>query len=205
MARRTKRIPVRDEFLIVTNGKRSEKDYFEILRSKIKSIFKIKVKFLNGDPEAIVDFAVKEKSESNRVWCVFDKDEFSNDSIYHAIAVAKKNSVGVAFSNAAFEVWLIDHFCCFDAEKSAPELVDILDDLLKKEGYDKGYSKNDIELIKTFFIPRLRSALENADIAYQRRVAEYGLTGKPINNLPVCSWNSYTDVHKLITALKADI
>ena len=43
MARKTKKIPVRDEFLIVTNGKRSEKDYFEILRSKIKSIYKIKV------------------------------------------------------------------------------------------------------------------------------------------------------------------
>ena len=51
MARKTKKIPVRDEFLIVTNGKRSEKDYFEILRSKIKSIYKIKVKFINGDPD----------------------------------------------------------------------------------------------------------------------------------------------------------
>ena len=205
MARKTKKIPVRDEFLIVTNGKRSEKDYFEILRSKIKSIYKIKVKFINGDPDAVVDFAMKEKSKSNRVWCVFDKDEFSSDSIYHAIAGARKNHVGVAFSNAAFEVWLIYHFCCFDAEKSAPELVDILDDLLKKEGYEKGYSKNDIELIKTVLIPRLRNALENADIAYQKRVAYYKMTGAPTNTLPVCSWNSYTDVHKLIAALKADI
>jgi len=64
MARKTKKIPVRDEFLIVTNGKRSEKDYFEILRNKIKSIYKIKVKFINGDPGAVVDFAMKEKSKS---------------------------------------------------------------------------------------------------------------------------------------------
>ena len=205
MARKTKKIPVRNEFLIVTNGKRSEKDYFETLRSKIKSIYIIKVKFINGDPEAVVEFAVKEKSETNRVWCVFDKDEFSNDSIYHAIANARRNSVGVAFSNIAFEVWLIDHFCCFDAEKSVPELINVLNDLLIKEGYGKKYSKNDIEMIKSVFLPRLKTALENSDIAYQKRVANYRLTGAPTNVLPVCSWNSYTDVHKLINALKADI
>ena len=67
MARKTRKIPVRNEFLIVTNGKRSEKYYFETLRSKIKSIYKIKVRFINGDPEAVVEFAVKEKSETNRM------------------------------------------------------------------------------------------------------------------------------------------
>lgn len=205
MARKTKKIPVRDEFLIVTNGKRSEKNYFEVLRGKIKSIYKIKVKFINGDPEAVVDFAVKEKSESNRVWCVFDKDEFSSDSIYHAMATADKNAVNVAFSNAAFEVWLIDHFCRFEKEKSSAELNEILDELLKEAGYDKGYSKSDVELIKKVFIPRLGKALENADIAHQKRVADHRLSGAPMNSLPVCSWNSYTNVHKLIEALKADL
>ena len=201
MARRTKQIPVRDEFLIVTNGKRSEKNYFEVLRGKIRSVFKIKVTFINGDPEAIVEFAVREKAESNRVWCVFDKDEFPDDYVCRAIAKARKNEVGVAFSNAAFEVWLINHFCCFSSEKSPSELIEVLDGLLKKCGCEKEYSKSDVELIETVFIPRLSEAIENADLACQKRIAEYRRTGMSGNDLPVCSWNSYTDVHKLINAL----
>ena len=42
---------------------------------------------------------------------------------------------------------LIEHFCCFETEKSAPELADVPDELVKNKGYDKGYSKNDIVLI----------------------------------------------------------
>ena len=46
MPRKTKKIAVRDEFLILTNGKRTEKNYFEAVRSNYKSIFKISVKFM---------------------------------------------------------------------------------------------------------------------------------------------------------------
>lgn len=45
MPRKTKQLAVRDEFLILTNGKRTEKNYFEAVRSNYKSIFKISVKF----------------------------------------------------------------------------------------------------------------------------------------------------------------
>ena len=62
MPRSTKKIPVRDEFLILTNGKRSEKNYFEALRSEFKTIYKIKVKFMNDDPEALVVHAIAEKT-----------------------------------------------------------------------------------------------------------------------------------------------
>lgn len=41
MPRKTKQLAVRDEFLILTNGKRTEKNYFEAVRSNYKSIFKI--------------------------------------------------------------------------------------------------------------------------------------------------------------------
>ena len=205
MSRPTRKIPIRDEFLIVTNGKRSEKNYFEVLRSKIKSIYKIKVQFINGDPTEVVSVAVKAKTESNRVWCVFDKDEFSDNSIYHAMAIARKNHVGVAFSNVAFEVWLVEHFCCFDSEKSATELIACLNELMKKAGYNCNYSKTDIQQVEEIFIPRLSEAVENADRAYQKRMAHFKQSSSfDSEAAPVCSWNSYTDVHKLIRALKVD-
>ena len=190
--------------MIVTNGKKSEKNYFEVLRSRIKTIYKVKVTFLNGNPRELVEYAIKSKTVSNRVWCVFDKDDFSNDLIYHSLALARKNGIRVAFSNIAFEVWLIEHFCCFDAKKSASELISYLDNLFKKEGYNERYLKNDVNQIKNIFMPRLNKAMENADLAYQKRMADYKQNSETNGNIPVCNWNSYTDVHKLIKALKVD-
>lgn len=102
MPRKTKQLAVRDEFLILTNGKRTEKNYFEAVRSNYKSIFKISVKFMNDDPVALVDHAIGMKNARNRVWCVFDKDEFPTDSVEPAIKTAKDNGIGIAFSNMAF-------------------------------------------------------------------------------------------------------
>ena len=138
MPRKTKKIAVRDEFLILTNGKRTEKNYFEAVRSNYKSIFKISVKFMNDDPVALVDHAIGMKNARNRVWCVFDKDEFPTDSVEPAIKTAKDNGIGIAFSNMAFEVWLIDHFEKCYTEKTAEKLITDFDRILRAKGYTKG-------------------------------------------------------------------
>ena len=204
MGRKTKNFPVRDEFLILTNGKRSEKNYFEALRAYRRSIYKIKVEFQNNDPLKLVNYAVEQKSSANRVWCVFDKDYFTDESIYQAMNLAKTNEIGVAFSNAAFEVWLIDHFKQFETEKDADALQDILDKLLKENGYSKGYEKNDADVIERVFLPLLDDAIHNADVVHQKRVLEYKESRRFDDNLPLCSWNSYTNVHKLVEALRLE-
>ena len=162
MARKTKNISVRDEFLILTNGKQTEKNYFEAVRSNYKSIFKINVKFKNDDPVALVNHAIAMKNAQNRVWCVFDKDDFPVDSIEQAMRTAKMNGIGIAFSNMAFEVWLIDHFEKCHTEKNAENLVADFDKILN---YKKLHSNE---------------------------------------NYPFCNWNSFTNVHKLIEALKLE-
>lgn len=204
MGRKTKNLPVRDELLILTNGKRSEKNYFEALRANYSTIYQITVRFLNSDPLKLVRYAVKQKSAANRVWCIFDKDEFTDKSIYQAMDLAKTNGIGVAFSNAAFEVWLIDHFKMFENEKDADSLQVILDKLLKENEYSKGYEKNDAEVISKVFLPRLDDAIHNADVVHQKRVLEYKESGRSDDSLPFCSWNSYTNVHKLVEALKLE-
>lgn len=203
MPRSSKNLSVRDEFLIVTNGRQTEKNYFEAIRSRYKSIYKIKVKFLNDEPSALVAFAISEKSLRNRVWCVFDKDEFPSSSIERAMKTAKENGIGIAFSNMAFEVWLIDHFEKCEHEKSADTLVKELDRLLKAKEYPQGYSKEDSEMIKKILMPRLRDAIQNADIVMQTRVLQYKEHHND-ENYPVCDWNSFTSVHKLIEALKLE-
>lgn len=202
MARTVKNLPVRNEFLLMTNGKRSEKSYFEKLRSKFQTIYKIKVKFMNDDPVTLVNHAIAENTKTNRVWCVFDKDEFPEKTIYQAIRLARKNEIGVAFSNMAFEVWLIDHFYKCEAEKTVKDLCDELDSLLKENGYVKGYDKSDIDVIMKMFMPRLQDAIQNAEIIHQKRILDYKTKGQADNNYPVCRWNSYTDLHKLVEAMK---
>ena len=201
MPRSTKKIPVRDEFLILTNGKRSEKNYFEALRSEFKTIYKIKVKFMNDDPETLVVHAIAEKNKTNRVWCVFDKDQFPKESIYQAVELATQYEVGVAFSNISFEVWLMDHFAKCANEKTVDRLIHELDSVLQKNGCSKGYTKADADVLKTEFIPRLDDAVHNADVVHQKRVLEYRKERQD-ENYPICDWNSYTNVHKLVEALK---
>lgn len=197
----TKKIPVRDEFLILTNGKRSEKNYFEALRSEFKTIYKIKVKFMNDAPETLVSHAIDEKSKTNRVWCVFDKDQFSKESIYQAIALAKQYGIGIAFSNISFEVWLMDHFAKCENEKTVDRLIKELDSILQKHGYPKGYSKDDADVFKSIFVPLLDDATHNADVVHQKRVLEHRRERQD-DNYPICDWNSYTNVHKLVEAMK---
>ena len=203
MPRRSKQLAVRDEFLILTNGKQTEKNYFEAIRAHYKSIFKISVKFMNDDPVALVNHAIAEKTPRNRVWCVFDKDEFLSASIDQAMKTAKENEIGVAFSNMAFEVWLIDHFkkCCL--EKTAEKLVTDLDRILKANEYPAGYSKEDKQMITEVLMPRLGDAVQNADIVMQTWIRQYK---ESHNNetFPFCDWNSFTNVHKLIDALKLE-
>ena len=205
MARKTKNLNQRDKFIIITNGKETEKNYFTALRGYRRSIYQINVEFENSDPIGLVNRAVREKLPSNLVWIVFDKDEFSPDVVYTAMRTAKQNDIGVAFSNMAFEVWLINHFEEFSKEKNADELVAILDERLRRTGYGKGYEKNNEELIKTEFLPALDDAVHNSDVSLQKRIAEFNEVRPGEKNYPYCEWNSCTTVHKLIDALKLEM
>lgn len=201
MARSTKKLTVRDEFLILTNGKESEKNYFEAIKSK-KSIYKVKVKFVNADPEGLVRSAIPEKTKSNRVWCVFDRDEFPKDRIETALRLADQNGIGVGFSNAAFEVWLIYHFQNIDGEKTAAQLLDELDKILKTNCYAKGYEKSDLTVMKKVFAKRLGEAVYRAECAHQKRIAILRELDEKVDRYSVCEWNPYTNLHKLIEALR---
>lgn len=199
MARKTQKMQIRNQFFILTNGK-TEKNYFKNIPSR-KSIYDIKIRFLNSDPKDLINCGVELKNKNNQVWCVFDKDDFSSESIYNAIDKAKRNGVGVAFSNISFEVWLVDHFHKCETEKTTQNLIEELNSLLKNNKYIKGYSKVDENAIKKVFVPRLEDAINNAEIIYQKKILEY----KKLKNnekYPLCEWNSYTDVHKLIKAMR---
>lgn len=95
--------------LIVCEGKSTEPTYFNQFRitsAKVKSVGE------GYNTASLVNRALQLAQQGNydRVWCVFDKDDFKDEDFNSAIRKAEANNLGIAYSNQAFEYWLILHF-----------------------------------------------------------------------------------------------
>lgn len=205
MARKKLERPVRDLFYIITNGKETECNYFTLLKAK-KSPYDVKILFDNADPVGLVETARMHLDESNQVWIVFDVDNtYEEGSFSKAVILAERYGVKYAFSNLAFEVWLISHFEKCEKELNTNGHKRILDDYLKSCGCLQEYSKSDEKQLAKFFIPHYRDACTNAKIVYQKRIKNhnelYGENSKP----RYWEWNSCTTVFKLVEALKLTV
>jgi hypothetical protein len=99
---------LRPRFLIVCEGKQTEPNYFKSFRVNAD----VEVFGKGRSPQGVVEYAQKlrRKSEYTHVWVVFDRDEFSAEEFNAAIEQAKKQDVGAAYSNEAFELWYVLHF-----------------------------------------------------------------------------------------------
>jgi transcriptional regulator len=122
-----------EHILIVCEGQNTEISYFE----ELKSFFKITnatIKVIAGNEKTpnikargtdllkilekakeMRDLAENDKNPYTQVWCVFDHDPKVGDqsrTINFDIAIknANKEDIKVAYSNQAFEFWLLLHF-----------------------------------------------------------------------------------------------
>jgi RloB-like protein len=98
--------------VIVTNGKRTEFDYFYGLKNSNEDWTtdrKITPKFVPGDPVSAVRraAAIRADNEYDLAWVVCDVDEY--DVKAALTEVAKYDRVELALSRPSFEVWLILH------------------------------------------------------------------------------------------------
>jgi len=102
-------IDEKETFLIVCKGKNTEPSYFKKFRLTSAKITTIG----NGyNTISLVEdaIALQMKGNYDQVWCVFDMDSNSPNNFNSAISLATSNNFGVAYSNQAFEYWLILHF-----------------------------------------------------------------------------------------------
>ena len=119
-----RRRPFRDplpRILVVCEGRRTEKLYFEHLRAADRIPINLEVA-AGGTPKTLVERAARLKREAtsdarrtrdpNRlfeeVWCVFDVDE--HPYLSEAKQQARANEIKVAISNPCFELWILLHF-----------------------------------------------------------------------------------------------
>lgn len=89
MARRSKKLQIRNTFYILTNGKETEKNYFDLIKSN-KSIYDVKIEYHNLSSLQLVKHGITIPN-ANQIWCVFDIDNTMEENILiPTINLAKK-------------------------------------------------------------------------------------------------------------------
>ena len=199
------RIPKPNSFLIVSEGEKTEPNYFDGLAHYIDE------KYGRGpDVEkpiitacgrgrctvALVEEAARIVARAtirySQVWVVFDKDNF--DDFDDAIALANKYGYRSAWSNESFEYWIYLHFSYSDSALGRDDWVKKLDRIFREYGIDEnGYKKNNPNIFK---IATTHGSLKSAVGSAIRIYKSYPPNAKP----SLC--NPCTQVHNLILELK---
>ncbi|MGE4464797.1 RloB family protein [Sphaerochaeta sp.] len=107
--RKAPRLAILPTILIVCEGKNTEPSYFNAMKFKSATIEAVGEGY---NTVSLVERAavLAKRKTYEEVWCVFDKDDFSDSDFNQAITRAKKYGYHVAYSNQAFEYWILLHF-----------------------------------------------------------------------------------------------
>lgn len=111
--RYTTRLP-RRIIRVMSEGHITEPEYLRRL-AKSNSNVVLKIEKSGKSPDTLVREAQKLYKATNRihssdqVWCIFDVDDVSHQSIKEIRARASTNDIKTATSNPCFELWLVLH------------------------------------------------------------------------------------------------
>jgi len=162
--------------LIVCEGKNTEPSYFNQFRVSSAIVKPIGI---GHNTISLINKTVQlaSKEQYDQVWCVFDKDDFDENDFNNAIQIAQINGFGVAYSNQAFEYWLILHF---DDHQGGGMHRDNYNDKVNKliKPFNVTYDGNDSKIITENFFELLdgtdaRTKKKRVDLAIERAERNY--------------------------------
>lgn len=155
--RRVNILELRQRFLIVCEGERTEPNYFRQFRVS-KSVVAIDIFGLGYNTISLVQEAINlsKKDEYDQVWCVMDRDSFPARDFNNALQVASQHNIRVAYSNEAFELWYLLHFNYYQTAISRSDYIVKLRGLLGGR-----YEKNSTVMYELLYSKR-SSAIRNA-------------------------------------------
>ena len=174
---------VRQRFLIVCEGEKTEPNYFRSFR--VPKVV-IDIKGLGANPSKLVKSAKEfsNQEDYDQVWCVFDRDSWTEEDFNNAIKNAEAEEFGVAYSNEAFELWYILHFEFLNAGIPRSKYAHKLNSLLGQK-----YQKNSETIYEEIF-EKQATAINNA----QKLLKQY-------NPQNPAKDNPSTTVHLLVKEL----
>ena len=203
-------------FLIVCEDESTEPEYFKKFKEIFDKIYPSETVFLRPigtgrNSKGVVEQAIIKKKElleeSNKVvdevWAVFDKDDLDQSEgnrqrFVDAFEIAEKENIQVAYSNEAFELWLLLHFANVSSDKSIPraDIYRKLEESIKKNPTHNSfvYKHADTEIID------IVSKIGNEAKAIER--AEKLNTEHESKNNPPIDANPNTRVYLLVKKLR---
>ena len=150
---------VRQRFLIVCEGEKTEPNYFKSFRVP-KNVVEIKVQGVGENPSKLVQSAKelkKQDDDYDQIWCVFDRDSWGKEDFNNAIKNAETQRFKVAYSNEAFELWYVLHFEFLNTGIPRSDYLKKLTSLLGRK-----YKKNS-ETIYDELFEKQSIAIKNAE------------------------------------------
>lgn len=199
--RSPKKVP-RSNTLIVCEGEKTERIYFQDLKNDLRlTTVEVEIIGEGGAPSTVVERATRKRderkkkakrniytSEYDSIWCVFDIERPGQiHRLDDVINRAKANNFNLAMSNPAFELWYLIHF--EPGGKPYHDCADITSDL---KNYIPNYSKS--ESIYNTLSPHTDKAIANS-----RNLLNNRWNGK---NSEIKDCNPSTRVHRLVLHLK---
>ncbi len=185
-------------YLIICEGEKTEPNYFKTLEKELpRNTVELEIDGVGRNTIGLVNYTIKYRNNScrkfDRVWVVFDKDDFPDGNFDAAIIKASSKKINCAWTNEAFELWFVLHFQYMSSG-------------LQREDY-KGYLEREI-----------RNRMGNSEYKYLKNAPDtYSILQKYGNQKQAIQWarqlkQSYTDqryathnpctlVHELIEEL----
>ena len=158
---------IKQSFLIVCEGEKTEPDYFKAFRmtaATIKAVGQaMNTMTLVNKAISIREADQKRKRVYDQCWVVFDKDDFPAKDFNQAIQLAEKNGFHVAYSNQAFEYWFLLHYNLYTGAIHRNQYKDMLTRLTgmpysKSEGYGA--------VMYNLLLSRQQQAISNAETVF---------------------------------------
>ena len=156
--------PTKPQILLVCEGTNTEPSYFNQLQAQFSRV-QLKAIGEGYNRESLVERALSLREDGNydEVWCVFDKDPGSNvpaGSFANALQKAKNNGLRAAWSNEAFEYWLLLHFNAYQGEDMQRSQYDsALEKWLKPLGAIYAGTRDKVVTTRLFALLQERQAL----------------------------------------------
>lgn len=134
-------------FLIVCEGTKTEPYYFEsLVQGSMSDVREVDIQGVGMGTVALIketkaikhDLEKKNNMQFDRVWVVFDKDDFKDFN--QAIAMAEGLGYGSAWSNEAFELWYCLHFIFLNTGISRSEYIKQIEKALKLKTGDNSFT-----------------------------------------------------------------
>lgn len=182
---------VKQSFLIVCEGEKTEPDYFKAFRmtaATVKAVGEaMNTMTLVNKAISIREADKAKKRFCDQCWVVFDKDDFPAKDFNQAIKYAEKNGFQVAYSNQAFEYWFLLHFNLYQGPIHRNQYKNMLEKLI---GMPYSKTEGSGAVMYNLLLVRQGQAVKNSETVLAK-----------ISHGNPAEEESSTTVHKLVKEL----